>query len=227
MYYAWHMKKSTVELNEVEYFTDVVRIKYAITVLMKKHNLIDEIVVDNRAEKVNSFYGRIVKNGAYAIEFSRGVPSMIYTPFGSVGIESAKFCRGSLTDYKDFLSELDKNFGLVEKEPVVKDRFNQVGPLCAIARLPWKDKNKFPTEFEDLSLTTDSYDYGSVEEEQHVAEIYRAVNEQFVKKGHSEMVASQPKPKAPKAVVNEPKKRKCIIWEQIKNWMKKRPEKEF
>lgn len=221
------MEKSKNEFNEVEYFTDVARIVYAFSALMKKHNLVKEIVIDNNAEKVNPFYGRIAKNGAYAVEFSRGVPSILYTPYGGISFESAKFCRGDLVNYKQFLHDMDCNFGLVEAQPVVKDRLNQVGPICAITRLPWKEKTKFPAEFEDISLSTDSYDYGSVEEEQHLVNIYKTVNDQFMQKGHSELIFSQPKSKAPKVVLKEPKKRKCIILGQVKNLLKKGPEKEL
>ena len=116
------MEKSKNEFNEVEYFTDVARIVYAFSALMKKHNLVKEIVIDNNAEKVNPFYGRIAKNGAYAVEFSRGVPSILYTPYGGISFESAKFCRGDLVNYKQFLHDMDCNLGC--------EKINSECPFC-------------------------------------------------------------------------------------------------
>ena len=208
------------------HFLEVARLKYFITMMMKKHHLIDDIVVKNVPEAVTPFYGRIVDHDALVVEFSKGVPNLICTNWGGVPIESAKLCRGYPADYDRFIRDLDKNLRFVEEEPIMATNYDEIGPRCAVSRLPWSQA-KLPIHFNDEVDFTDKT-IGSKEETAQLAEIYYAVNRQLIASGHPEMVASAPKAvEKPLFAQPEHKKRVCIIAGQLKQFLKhKEPEKD-
>ncbi|MCQ2381766.1 MAG: hypothetical protein MJ054_00495 [Clostridia bacterium] len=209
-----------VSPSDKEYFSDVIRLKYSISMLMKKHNLINNVIVENSPEKIIPYYGRIANNGTYAVEFSCGVPRIICTPYGSIEIESAKLCRGNLIDYKEFHKELDKVFGLVEIQPIIRNNMDLIGPRCAITMLPWKTNQVFPVSFDEISLR--KKDFKIVAKEQNYLEIlYNELDQYFKETGYQNVMFSNVK-KQPVVVkkVEEPKKYHFIL-NYLKQFLKK------
>ncbi len=209
-------------VDEKEYFTDIARLKYAITEMMQKHNLINEIVVNNDAENIQPFYGRIENNRSLAVEFSRGVPSSILTPYGAVNIDAASSCRGYTKDYDNFIKDFDRTFGLIEAEPIAeKNNNDEIGPRCVITRLPWKEEVYLQRHI--IMAKPDLRTIGNKKEQAHLREIYQMVNEDLIKNGHEAMVHSAPKPLNSLLKIEEPvKKRTCIIKGQLKQFLKQR-----
>lgn len=221
VYDTCHMEKEIEVFNEKEYLIDMVRIKYLSVLLMKKHHLIDDIVIKNTPENIEPFYGRIGKNGAFVMEFSKGVPSLLHSPFGGYQFEAAKLCRGSLENYKAYWKEMNENFDFKEVEPTVNNNLDLVGPMCVIRKLPWRENEKLPEDFDNNISMTNKY-FGSKAEDKHIAALLQEVDEYFIKSGHAEMVYSVPKPKEQlkRYIIEEPKKSKCVILGQLKQFLK-------
>ncbi len=206
-----------------DYFLNVARLAYFYTNEMKEHHLIDEMVIDNTPDMVNPFYGRVEKDSAYVVEYSRGVPSMIYSPYGAYQIPAAKFCRGYLDDYRAFHKSVNAKLRQKEIEPIIENSMEMVSPRYVICEMPWLSKEKLPTEFKPHTIVSTDYIIGSKEEKERLENIFNANNHYFRAIGHPELVHMQPEEK--QSVVKpveskEPKKRTCIIFGQIKSMLK-------
>ena len=170
------------EFNDVEYFSDIAKIRLAINKLMKKHNLINEIVMDKALNQVNPFYGRITKNGAFAVEFYCGVPKYLYTPFGKTAIDTGVQCSLNVENMENLFKDLENLFGLKVTLPACKiDGVDKFGPWCTLTKLPWKADEKFPGTFVNATETEDVMCFASGEETMHVNEVLSQVNQNFKK----------------------------------------------
>ena len=79
-------------MDKKEQFLNIARMVYLYTLKMKEHHLIDEMMINNDPKMVNAYYGRVENDSAYVVEYSRGVPSMIYSGFGAFEMPAAKLC---------------------------------------------------------------------------------------------------------------------------------------
>ncbi len=173
------------EFNEVEYMTDVVRLRYEIRRVMKRYHLLDfeasnENLVNRFANEVDDapdFYHRIAKNGALAIRFIGNIPFAILTPYGAIPIfhgENYNFNTESVQH--KFLQELQALFGLVETEPKPFLR------TMAVTKLSWKvnantnEPIKLPMP-SAMYITPDADNH----EQAHLYKILNVVNAKLIK----------------------------------------------
>lgn len=191
------------KFDEIEYFSDVARIRHALAHIMKKYGMVNEIIIDNQGGNVNPCLGRISKNGAFAVEFFFGMPDAIYTPYGQCRIDSGNHILRDIYAEKALLKELEKNFGLVEVEPLKSTtKFGDIGPVYTLTKLPWKKGLHFPVTMERTRENGQQL-FGEVAEEKHVADIFAAVNEKFQAEGHPEFMI--------KDVTKDNPKKKCKL----------------
>lgn len=211
-------KKVTGSFDQKQEFSNIARMVYWYTMKMKEHNLIDEVVIDNKPSMVNPYYGRVEAGSAYVVEYSRGVPAMIYSTLGAVEIPSAKMCRGYLNDYKAFRADVNQSLGQKELPPIVKNYMDLIGPRYIVTRIPELIKQKLPLEckFQNINPSVFQADETELRED-----IFRSVNAYFRKIGRVELVESG-KTKAPvvEAVKQAPKKCFCMISGQLKQLIK-------
>lgn len=207
------------EFNQREEFLNIARMVYLFTMKMKEHHLIDEMVIDNQPTLVNPFYGRVEAGSAYVVEYSRGVPSLIYSTLGAVEIPAAKLCRGYLPDYKAYQNDIRKMMGWFELQPIIENRMDMIGPRFVVGKMPWLNQQKIPLEYKPQGFNQLA---GNQEEIDLCAEIFRKNNEFFQKIGHPEFVKTEKAEiKAPVVEkVAEPKKHTCVILGQVKQMLK-------
>lgn len=209
-------------MDKKEQFLNIARMVYLYTLKMKEHHLIDEMMIDHNPKMVNANYGRVENDSAYVVEYSRGVPSMIYSGFGAFEIPAAKLCRGHVNDYKAFQRDVDAIFGQLEMQPMIENRMDMIGPRYIVSKMPWLNQVELPLEYKPQSMANDQI--GSEQEQAELAMIFDANNQYFRKIGHPEFVHSEPEKAAvvAKPVVKaEPKKRFCIIAGQLKQFLKR------
>ena len=181
--------------NEIEYFSDVARIRYKIAEMEKAYKLVDNVVVDKRYGTVNPMYGKIESDGAFGLAYSGGYPEYIYTPFGQVKIEAAQH------DSKDYdakfalLNDLKQTFGLVKVEPSLGINPGEIGARYAITKLPWKADKEFPAKYKKATkYSTGVHSQATIL--RHLDAVYEQVNQRFIKNGQPEFVIQEPKKKS-------------------------------
>ena len=181
------MEIKTNNFNEIEYFSDLAKIRYAIANVEKEHHLVDEVVVDNRYGSVNPIYGRIMADGSIGLAFSAGYPEYIYTPYGEVKIDCAAHDSDNLDDKLNLLMAMKEKFGLVVVEPALSNKPGEIGTRYAITKLPWKANQNFPKKY----TRTGRY-YQTVHSQisivRHVDQVQAEVNNIFLQAGQPEFV---------------------------------------
>lgn len=174
------------KLDEVEYFTDVAKIRYVIASLMRKHNLIDRVKLPNG--ELNSFHMRVQPNkqAVFGVEFIDDViPDCIYTPYGALEINCRDHFRNLSSAYLTteekcaFLSELRKTLPMVELQSYEADmrgtRMLQPA-IYGITRLPWKKDVVFNQPLQEVPPSFNNGIKQQTAERQHVAEVFNQVN---------------------------------------------------
>ena len=120
-------------MDEKQYWLDVAKTKEDIFKRMESNGITKTIDVSD----VNPMHCQIEENGGMGLEFYYGLPYKLYTPLGYVTI-STTFVGD---DNKDQLRErLVSDYGLVEVIPETKDPSGIFGPVYAVTKLPWSDK---------------------------------------------------------------------------------------
>ena len=223
---SFHMERNVIlTTDEKEEFLNLVRLNFFYTNKMKEHHLLADDMPVQRVtpDMVNPFYGRVEKGSAYVTEYSRGVPSMLYSTLGAMEIPAAKLCRGYLDDYKAFQSDVNKILGQLELQPMIKNRMDVVGPRYEITNMPWLRKDQtLPLQFKPQDSIPNRYLIDdSKEEDEYVAMLCRYAEHFFRAMGHAEIMGveleNQVEPVKP---VQAPKKRFCTITGQIKHLLK-------
>ena len=134
-----------------EHFSDVERTQCVIAGLMKKHRIVNEVVIQNNRGTLDPLTRRIVKTGALIVEIVDGLPTYIYSLCGKLKLESAGYYNYNPLNQDKLFQEMKKLFGMVALEPTIYYKKNgNEGTLYALTRVPW-DKNKvFPTVSEEV-----------------------------------------------------------------------------
>ena len=180
------MSNSKKSFDEIEYFTDVAKIRHTIARYEKEFGLVDEVVVNNQCCKADPIYNRIEPTGAFGLSFLKGYPDAIFTPYGEVKIDSAKHNSTNYIDKAYLLGALKKAFGLVEVETSLEKYGVAKGARYAITKLPWKEKQKLPATYQrqkgvwDISL--------QIANLRHLDTICKTVNENLMQNGESEYI---------------------------------------
>lgn len=196
------METKTKEFNEIEYFSDLAKIRYAIANMEKEHNLVDEVAVDNRYGNVNPIYGRIIADGSIGLAFSAGYPDYIYTPYGQMKIDSAAHNSDNLDDKLNLLMAMKEKFGLVMVEPALGNKPGEIGTRYAITKLPWKASQKLPTKY-DRGVKSYLSIHAQASLMRHVDNVQAKVNEMFMQAGQPEFVITDPKKKSKLNIVTK------------------------
>lgn len=90
-------------------------------------------------ESANPYYNQITDNGGIGLEFYYGLPSKLYTPLGQVEI-TCDFV-GTCAGMKELIAEkVLKEYGAVLVDDEKKTTLGIFGPVYAITKLPWQDK---------------------------------------------------------------------------------------
>lgn len=200
------------DFNDVEYFSDVAKIRLVIAKLMKKHHLVDEVVMENALNQVDPFYGRIAKTGAFAVEFYCGLPEYIYTPYGKTAIDAGAHHSLDAESKANLFNDLETLFGLkVAKPAFMIDGVDKFGPWCTLTKLPWKANEKFPATFVNATEVEDAMHFASHEEAMHVQDVFAQVNQNL----KTQMQATQQDVVA-EPVVTPHKKRYFVLSAQLR-----------
>lgn len=208
------MEADQTEFDEVEYFTDIAKIRYYIARLMRNHNLIDKINPVNGI--LDAFYVRVDRNpkAVFAVEFlDDTIPGYLYTPYGSLEInpfdaEQLRITSAFLPieDKTRFLSDLRKKLEMVEIQPCIIDPVSGVmkqPAIYGITKLPWKE-NIFNQRYYIQARPKDPRSEALVAEAQHVAAIFAKVNEKLKELRHPEVGFSDELPKKQKLFLSTP-----------------------
>lgn len=181
--------------NEVEYFTDIAKIRYVIARLMEKYQLLDQVQPLNIF--FNQFSLRTDKNpqATFGLEFDEyQLPEYLYTPYGKLEINSNDRFRNLNAvmvppeGKEQFFQELKNVFRLQIIQPHISDEYNDkmLQPaIYGITKLPWKEKI-----FNQLYqiVPTDADLEGKIDpvERKHLIQILAQVNNKLRKIGHPE-----------------------------------------
>ena len=184
------------QFDEIEYFTDIAKIRYIIVSLMQKHRLIDRATLPNGA--LNTFHMRVQPNqrAVFGVEFLNDiVPDCIYTPYGALEINSfdrfheISYANLTMAEKSAFLSELRKTLSMVELQSYQTDIYGtrMLQPaIYGITRLPWKKGVVFNQPLQEVSLAFKDKIKTQMVEQKHVAEIFNQVNANLQAAGYPE-----------------------------------------
>lgn len=184
------------QFNEVEYFTDIAKIRYVIASLMRKHNLIEHSQLPNG--ELNSFHMRVQPNkqAVFGVEFIDDlIPDCIYTPYGALEINCRDHFRNLSSAYLTteekcaFLSELRKTLPMVELQSYEADmrgtRMLQPA-IYGITQLPWKKDVIFNQPMQESPISFTNGIKMATAERQHLAQIFNQVNANLRTTGYPE-----------------------------------------
>lgn len=192
------------QFDEVEYFTDLAKIRYGISQLMYRCEMIDAVNPSNG--DLNSFYRRINKNqkAAFYLEFMNDViPYCLYTPYGAMEINpfdenKLKLSYSYLTDEEKngFMRMLKEKLQLKLVQPAIIDSETGIvrqPAIYAITKLPWKETDFTERSYEQACPTKMTAAELSAEKA-HCAEIYQQVNARLQAAGLPEVAFSDARP---------------------------------
>ena len=153
------------DFNKEEYLRDIAKIRYVFIEILEKYQMIrkEDLEKDVAAEIV-PYFGHIAPNGAFVVEFSYGYPIAFLTPFGKVkiGIPTMTKNVGNYSEQEKLYQEIEAKFGMVIVERGFKRQgLGEFGPYCALTRLPWKEKEKFPAVFQRV-ISAENRSYAAV-----------------------------------------------------------------
>ncbi len=190
------------QFDEVEYFTDIAKLRYAIANMEKKFGLVDDVQVKYNA--VFPSYGRIAPDGAFGVGFSGDrYPDVLYTPYGEIKINPGVYNNQGVWAKHRLFALMKQKFGLVLTEPSLGDKPNEIGSRYTITKLPWKENQKLPLNY---TKTSRQFKFESVYPQvavlRHVEQIQDQVNEKFLQDGHPELVITRPQKKSHLAIAN-------------------------
>ena len=137
------------KFDEVEYLTDITKLRYGVAGILKKHGIVDEIIVNNDVDYLDQSCGRLTKNSALTIDFLDGSPRAIGSIYGEIKPDAAEHRRGSLRLNQACVDEICNTYGLVQIMPVVKDFGIEVGPKYVVTRYPWKADQKIKAKYHE------------------------------------------------------------------------------
>ena len=199
-------KNTTVddEFDEVDRLADVARIRYLVAHLLEKYGFVGK--VQPKMGVPNPFYMRVNKNkrAVFALEFFDGIiPCCIYTHFGAIEFEYGEnfmryheAAKGISENARNlFLREFKKLFeGHVKLANPSQNEDGTVknGPVVyLIDKLPWRDE-MFNEPFEIVKTAKDCAGKVDYQERKHVAEVFNEVNQEFIKRGHPDIMLTVP-----------------------------------
>lgn len=138
--------------DDVEQFSKIAMVKYSVAKLMKDFKIVDEIKVTDAYGKVDPIHNRIKRTGAIGMEFSGGLPNLIYCCYGQSKIEWAKHHAIAPEAMKDFMAALENQLGLkMVEESYEREGEVGVGARYAVTKLP-NSQEKLPATYERESV---------------------------------------------------------------------------
>jgi len=190
------------QFDEIEYFADIAKLRYAIANMEKEFGLVDDVIVNYNA--AFPFYGRIAPDGAFGIGFSGDrYPDVLYTPYGEIKIDSAAHDSQRVWAKHQLFHSMKQTFGLVLTEPSLGDKPNEIGSRYTITRLPWKENLKLPSKY---NRTSRHFRFESIYPQvallRHVEQIQNQVNRKFLQEGHPELVIMNQQKKSRLAITD-------------------------
>ena len=168
------------DFDKEEYLRDVAKIRYVFIKMLEKYQMIrEEGLEKDAAAEIVPYFGHITPNGAFVVEFSYGYPIAFLTPFGKVkiGIPIMTKNVGNYSEQEKLYQEIEARFGMVMVERGFKKQgLGEFGPYCALTRLPWKEKEKFPAVFQRV-ISTENRSYAAVKATKRASEFLMQASE--------------------------------------------------